>query len=141
MLSCLMDAWVSLAHFLCAREPLVLRLCTTSQCGLLVWARPHGLRLPPLHCCYLRPYDFYRRVYCAFSAVVRTVAKEALDHTPAYVSRFFLLHLNSVAGELVGLVPALRRTHVALRTWLARNHPSNWCVVPDSLRFEWKSRS
>ena len=38
------------------------------------------------------------------------VAKEALDHTRAYFSRPFLLHLNSVAGELVGLVPALRCT-------------------------------
>ena len=67
------------------------------------------------------------------------MAKEALDHTRAYFSRPSLLHLNSVAGELVGLVPALRRTHVALRTRLARNHPSNWCVVSDSLHTEWKS--
>ena len=98
-----------------------------------------GLRLPPLHCCYLGPHDFYRRVYCGSSAVVRTVASGALDHTRAYFSRPSLLHLNSVAGELVGLVPVLRRTHVALRTWLARNHPSNWRVVPDSLRTEWES--
>ena len=48
-------------------------------------------------------------------------------------------HLNCVAGELVGLVPALHRAHVALRTWLARDRPSNWCVVPDGLRMDWKS--
>ena len=48
------------------------------------------------------------------------------------------LHSNSVAGELFGLVPALRRAHVALRIWLARDHPSNLCVVPDILRTEWE---
>ena len=49
------------------------------------------------------------------------------------------LHLNSVAGELFGLVPAFRRAHVDLRIWLARDHPSNRCVVPDILRTDWES--
>ena len=35
--------------------------------------------------------------------------------------------------------PLVRRAHVALRTWLARDHPSNWCVVPDGLRMDWES--
>ena len=151
MLSCLMDAWVSLGHFPAAREPTLLRLACqyllalrdvtvwpsqpTLCAGAASWSAlmDDGLRLPPLHCCYLGPYNFYRRVFCGSSASICTVARGALAHTRAYFARTVQLHLNSVAGELVGLVPALRRAHVALRTWLARDHPSNWCVVPDGL--------
>ena len=110
-------------------------LCASSAlwCGLM----EEGLRLPPLHGCYLGPHDFYRRVYCGTSASLCTVARAPLAHTRAYLARPSPLHLNSVAGELFGLVPALRRAHVALRLWLARDHPSNLCVVPDILRTEW----
>ena len=94
-----------------------------------------GLRLPPLHCCYLGPHDFYRRVYCGSSAAIRTVARGALDPTRAYFARPSLLISNSVAGELVGLVPALRRAHVALRTWLARKR-TEWESGRDARAFE-----
>ena len=71
MLSCLMDAWVSLGHFPYAREPLVSRLACQYILALhsiTVWpSQPtlcvgssswsglmdDGLPLPPLHCCYL----------------------------------------------------------------------------------------
>ena len=124
MLSCLMDAWMRLGHFPCAREPMLRLALPAHPCP----ARHHSVvltadfvckllllvRLPPLHCCYLGPHDFYWRVYCGSSAAVRTVASGAYDRTRAYFSRPPLLHLNSVAGELVGLVPVFRRTHVAL---------------------------
>ena len=156
MLSCLMDAWVSLEHFPGAREPTVLRLACEYVLALrsiAVWPSQPALcagsdlwrglmedelRLPPLHCCYLGPHDFYRRVYCGTSASLCTVAGGPLAHTRAYLARPSPLHLNSVAGELFGLVPALRRAHVDLQIWLARDHPSNLCVVPDILRTEWE---
>ena len=40
-----------------------------------------------------------------------TVASGVFDCTRAYFSQPPLLHLNSVAGELMGLVPVFRRTH------------------------------
>ena len=135
MLSCLMDAQVSLGHFPEVREPTVLRLVCqyvlalhnvtvwpsqpTLCRGSALWSglMDDGLRLPPLHCCYLGPHDFYRRVYFGTSASHCTVARAPRSHTQTYLARPSPLHLNlnTVAGELFGLVPALRRTHVALR--------------------------
>ena len=63
--------------------------------------------------------------------------QKAPSLTLDYLARPSPLHLNSVAGELFGLVPALRRAHVDLQLWLARDHPSNLCVEPDILRTEW----
>ena len=97
-----------------------------------------GLRLPALHCCYLGPHDFYRRVYFGTSASHCTVARGPRSHTRTYLAQLSPLHLITVAGELFGLVPALRRTHVALRLWLARDHPSNLYVEPDILHSEWE---
>ena len=97
------------------------------------------LRLPPLHCCYLGPYDFYRRLYADSSwrrpsASLCTVARGPLSYTRAFLARPSPLQLNTVVGELLGLLPTLRQQHVALRLWLGRDHPSNLCVVPDVLR-------
>ena len=157
MRSCLLDSWVSLGHFPCARKPAVLRiacqyilalhivavsppqppLCASSPLwGGLMNA---GLRLPPLHCCYLGPYDFYRRAFADSSwrlpsASLCTVARGPLSHTRAFLARPSPLQLNIVVGELLGLLPTLRQQHVALRLWLGRDHPSNLCVVPDVLR-------
>ena len=41
--------------------------------------------------------------------------------------------MNGAAGELLGLVPALRRAHSDLRVWLARDHPAHLRVTPDIL--------
>ena len=88
MLSCLMDAWVSLGHFPGAREPTVLRLACqyvlalhsitvwpsqpTLCVGSALWGglMEDGLRLPPLRCCYLGSHDFYRRTSASLCTAV-----------------------------------------------------------------------
>ena len=142
MLSCLMDAWVSLGHFPGAREPTVLRLAcqyVLSLRNIAVWpSQPalcagsdqwpglmeHGLRLPPLHCCYLGPHDFYRRVFCGTSASLCTVARGPLAYTRAHLARPSPLHVNSVAGELFGLVPACARLMWVCGSWLVITRPT-----------------
>ena len=152
--SSFMHAWVWLGHFPLAREPAVLQYVLSLHI-IAVWpAQPalhagsdlsqrlmeHGCRLPPLRCCYLGPHDFYRRVYFGTGTAVslRTVAGGPLEHTRAYLARPSPLTMNGVAGELLGLVPALRAAHSDLRIWLARDHPSHLRVMPDILRTEWE---
>ena len=44
-----------------------------------------------------------------------TVTRGSLSHTRAFLTQPSPLHLNTVAGELLDLLPALRQQHVALR--------------------------
>ena len=146
-----MHAWVSLGHYLQALEPTVLRVAcqyVLSLRNIAVWPEQpalhagsdlwqglmeQGVRLPPLHYCCLGPCDFYRRVYCGTSASLRTVAGGPLEYTRAYLARPSPLTMNGVAGELLGLVPVLRRVHCDLRGWLARDHPAHLHAAPDIL--------
>ena len=89
-----------------------------------------------------RMTSIYRRLYADSSwrrpsASLCTVSRGPLSHTRAFLARPSPLQLNTVAGELLGLLPTLRHQHVALRLWLERDHPSNLSVVPDGLRPEW----
>ena len=61
-----------------------------------------------------------------------------LEHTRAYLARPSPLTMNGVAGELLGLVAALRAAHSDLRKGLARDHRSHLPVMPDILRAEWE---
>ena len=60
------------------------------------------------------------------SASLCTVARDPLSHTCAFLARPSPLQLNTVVGELLGLLPTLR-------LWLGRDHFSTLCVVPDVL--------
>ena len=100
-----------------------------------------GLRLPPLHCSYLGPYDFNRRFsWRRPSASLCTVARGPLSHTRAFLARPSPLQLNTVVGELFGLLwPTLQQQYVALRLWLGRDHPSNLSVVSPIYSRTWGS--
>ena len=126
MLSCLMDAWMSVEHFPYARKPTVLQLVCQHILAL------HGITSQPTLCvgssCWSSLIDDGLRastaalllpgsprllpaVYCGSSAAVRTVASEAYNRT-----RVLLVASQCVASELVNLVPVFQCTHVALQT-------------------------
>ena len=127
-----MHAWVSLGHYSRAREPSVLRVASLRNIAvwperpaLYVWWQglmEQGMRLPPLHCCYLGPRDFTDG--CAVGPLPLCE-----QHTRAYLAWPSPLTMKGVAEELLGLVPVLRRAHSDLRWSLARGHPAH--LAPD----------
>ena len=71
-----------------------------------------GFRLPPLHCCYLGP--LISTGGCTAEPLPRWQVAPSSTLAPN-LARPFPLTMNGVAGELLGLVPALRRAHSDLR--------------------------